>query len=165
MYHAWLSARSCRFRVQVLPSLRIEFSNYKFGSTLSWIANWLSAQPWIDFLAKPFMGAWREHFPWRDVPFLLNFCLFLTRNAKNIEKKWSYPSYLDSPHSNSRFQYPSLFSIWEKICGTWQTLLSHSFGPDLGFLSWFSQEVYFIGRRWLRNPEWDWVHLQVGFIF
>ena len=35
MYYAWLKAGRCRFRVQVLPCLRIVLYYYKFGFTLS----------------------------------------------------------------------------------------------------------------------------------
>ena len=55
MYHAWNGERICSFRVQVLPCLWVVLFYYTFGFTLSWTANCVSAERWIDILDEHFM--------------------------------------------------------------------------------------------------------------
>ena len=133
MYQAWLGARKCHLKVQVLPCLWVVLFYYAFGFPLSWTANCFSAEPepWIGFLDKPFIGGWKLHFLWRDLPFLPNFGLFWTKSAKNMEKECSYlkiNAYLDSPHSYTAMD-TNLFSLFErKSFSRWKLLHSRSFG-------------------------------------
>ena len=133
MNHVWFGARKCRLRGQVSPCWRIGLFYYAFGFPLSWTANCFSAEPepWIGFLDKPFIGGWKLHFLWRDLPFLPNFVLICTKSAKNMEKECSYlkiNAYLDSPHSYTAMD-TNLFSLFErKSFSRWKLLHSRSFG-------------------------------------
>ena len=83
MYHAWLGVKKCCFRVQVSPCLRVVLFHYTFGFLLSWTANCFSAETWIEFSDKPFIGDCKVHVVWRGLPFSPNFGLFWKKCAKN----------------------------------------------------------------------------------
>ena len=82
MYHAWLGVKKCCFRVQVSPCLRVVLFHYTFGFLLSWTANCFSAETWIEFSDKPFIGDCKVHVVWRGLPFSPNFGLFWKKCAK-----------------------------------------------------------------------------------
>ena len=68
------------------------------------------------------------HFSRRELPFLPIFGLFLTKSARNIEKKWSHPKVnitFGLTTLKYPFEHPFLFIIGKKIFSTWKTLHSH----------------------------------------
>ena len=90
-YYAWVGARNHSFRVKVLPSLRDVVVYYKFGFTLSWTANCISAEPCIDFFSgKPSMDGREAHFEWCGSPFSPDFGLSFTRKGQKMEKERSF---------------------------------------------------------------------------
>ena len=94
MNHAWLGAKKCHFRVQVLPCLRALFFYYP-STNSSWMA--------------------RKYFLWTWFAVLAWFWPFVSKKCQNMEKKSSYQTenpYLDSPHTKKPYVHQFLFIIW-----------------------------------------------------
>ena len=110
MYQAWLGARKCHLKVQVLPCLWVVLFYYAFGFPLSWTANCFTAEPWLIFLDKSF-----------DHGCLESTCtLFMRYFVQKVPKTWqrnvpvkTEMPYLDSPHPNTPMDI-NLFLLSQK---------------------------------------------------
>ena len=126
-YWAWLAARSCRFRVQVLPCLRAVLFYYTFGFTLSWTFSMQSHG--LSFWKNPSWVALKKIF---NVT-ICHFCPIMAFFSKKCQKygEGRVLSKIDVIFGLTTlkypYEYPFLFVIWEKGFGTWKTLHSHCF--------------------------------------
>ena len=103
MYQAWLGARKCHLKVQVLPCLWVVLFYYAFGFPLSWTANCFSAEPWLIFLDKSF-----DHGCLESTSFMRYFVQKVPKTwRRNVPVKNKMPKY--------PYGYQSLFIISKKI--------------------------------------------------
>ena len=119
MHYVLLAARKCRFRIQVLPCLRVVSFHLTFGFPFSWTTN--------CFLDTSFMGGWKVHLLWSGLPFSLNFGFFWPKGTENMEREWSYQK-INAVFGLNLLKYPyKYYYLRKKNFGTWKSLHSHSF--------------------------------------